>query len=105
MQPDLLQKYFANFISWVSWRRFLLMIAIVLATEFLVLVAAYFNHERDVLERLNIIGKTTISSAFLSQSHSNGRDLLLHGNVITRHSIVRGGALYRSGGRLVGVFG
>jgi PAS domain S-box-containing protein len=105
MQSDLLRNYYADFIGWISWRRSLLMIAIVLATECFVLVPAYFSHERDVLDRLSIVGKATISSTFLSQSHSSVRDLLLHGSVIARNSIVRGGALYRSGGQLVGVFG
>lgn len=105
MQRNLLLKYFADFISWISWRRSLLMIAIVLISEFVVLVPAYFSHERDVLDRLSIVGKATISSTFLSQSHSGMRDMLLRGDVIARHSIVRGGAIYQPGGKLLGKFG
>ncbi|NQU71386.1 MAG: PAS domain S-box protein, partial [Rhodospirillales bacterium] len=81
------------------------MIVIFLAAESVVLIPAYFSHQRDALDRLGVIGKATISSTLLSHSHASDRDTLLHLAVIVRHSIVRGGAIYRADGRLVGTFG
>lgn len=105
MRPDLIYQYFANFKRWMNWRRASLMIVVFLAAESAVLIPAYFSLERDALDRLGVIGKATISSTLLSHSHASDRDMLLRAAVMVRHSIVRGGAIYRADGRLVGTFG
>lgn len=105
MQSGLLYNYFRKFYPWISWRRALLMFATFLSVETVVLVPAYYYAEQDVLDRLGVIGKATISATFMSHSHASEWDFLLHGAVVARHSIVRGGALYRADGRLIGTFG
>ena len=105
MRADLFRGYSADFRRWINWCRSLLMIAKFLVAETIVLVPAYFSHRQDVLDRFAVIGTATISSTFLSHSHASGRDLLLYAGMMSDRSIVRGGAIYRADGSLVGTFG
>ncbi len=73
--------------------------------EAVILVPSYFNYERDLLLRLERVGRASFISAFRVQSHATERDLPIFGKLIARKGEVVGGSFHHPDGRYIGRFG
>ena len=80
------------------------MVSIVLV-EAVILVPSYKGYERDLLSKLRESGRATVTSGFKKYGTDSQRDLPLVGRLLTNDSYLRGGALYRPDGSLIGRFG
>lgn len=95
----------ASFKCRLCWRVALAVFFGIVVVEAVILIPLARDYERDLLVRLDHVGLATIRSGFLSNSHFKTRDLLIIGGALTRHSKIRGGALYKPDGSLLGTFG
>ncbi|MDA1089951.1 MAG: ATP-binding protein [Proteobacteria bacterium] len=77
----------------------------IIIIEAAILIPSYLNFERDLLVRLEHVGRASITSAFKVQSHAREQDLPFFGKLITRKREVVGGAFYRTNGQFIGKFG
>ncbi|NQU72069.1 MAG: hypothetical protein HQ514_16070, partial [Rhodospirillales bacterium] len=91
--------------SRLCWRITLAVFFAIFAVEAAILIPSYQNYERDLLTRLNDVGRTAMSTALVLHGNSNEKDLLLLGTGLTRISNVRGGAIYFGDGAPPQIFG
>ncbi len=91
--------------SRLCWRITLAVFFAIFAVEAAILIPSYQNYERDLLARLNEVGRTAMSTALALHSNSNAKDMLLLGVGLTRISNVRGGAIYFGKGAPPRIFG
>ena len=77
----------------------------IFVVEAAILVPSYQNYERDLLARLDEVGRTAAKTMFLMHGHSNPRDLKIAGATATRTSNLVGGAIYKTGWTPYTVFG
>ena len=73
--------------------------------EAVILIPSYHNYERDLLLRLEQVGRASIVSAFLAQETPNKRNLSALERAIVREKEVAGGRLYHPNGSIIGEFG
>lgn len=78
----------------------------ILAVEAIVLVPSYTNFQKDLLSRLEHVGRATAIAVLSLQAHSSDRDALINARVMAHNSNeIVGGALYDAEGTLIGTFG
>ena len=77
----------------------------IIVVEAAILIPSARNYERDLFVRLEHAGLASVKAGFLAQAHYSERNLLFLGELFSRNSDVRGGALYRDDGNLIGTFG
>ena len=81
------------------------MLVSIILVEAVILVPSYRGYERDLLSKLRESGRATVTSGFKKYGNDSQRDLPLVGRLLTNDSYLRGGALYRPDGSLIGRFG
>ena len=77
----------------------------ILIVEGIIVVPAYQRFRNDLLLRLDEAGRAAIISSQLLHAHGQLRNLLIAGTVLTRRTLVRGGAIYDQDGKFLGSFG
>jgi len=76
-------------------RRITLAISFAIFTvEAIILIPSYQNYERDLLGRLNNIGRTAMSAALVLHIGNNQSDVIRMGSGLIGVSKIRGGAIY-----------
>jgi PAS domain S-box-containing protein len=89
----------------LCWRITLAVFLAIFAVEAAILIPSYQNYERDLLARLNEVGRGVMLTALVMRGNNNERDLLITGTGLTGISNIRGGAIYFSDGAAPRVFG
>ncbi len=77
----------------------------ILIVEGIIVVPAYQQFRNDLLLRLDEAGRAAIISSQLLHAHGELRNLLIAGTILTRRTLVRGGAIYDQDGKFLGSFG
>ena len=77
----------------------------ILVVEAAILVPSYRNYERDLLDRLDNVGRTEILTLFRSNAQAAPDELLAKSEALIRSGSVRGGTLYAKNGAWQGEFG
>jgi PAS domain S-box-containing protein len=77
----------------------------IIVIEGAVLVPSARNYEGELIARLEEAGVAALSAAFRHYDHGHPPDALILGEALTGRSAVRGGALFRPDGALIGSFG
>ncbi len=98
-------RFWTQFRCRLCWRVSAVVFATIFAIEAAILFPSYRNHERDLLARLNEAGHAAMVSSIVTHGHSSDRDLLVFAGALTAVTKLRGGVLYRPGGKRIGVFG
>ena len=70
--------------------------------EAVILIPSYHNYERDLLLRLEQVGRASIVSAFLAHKTPNDRKMSALERAIVRDREVAGGRLYHPNGSIIG---
>ena len=86
-------------------RLFLVVILSIVAIETVILFPSYLSYRRDLEERLEHVGRTSVVMALKPRGDASERDLLIYAQMASRFSELTGGALYRPDGSLIGYFG
>lgn len=73
--------------------------------EAVILIPSYLNYERDLLLRLEQVGRASIISAFLAHETPNAGEMPAIERAIIREREVAGGRLYHPNGSVIGKFG
>lgn len=94
---------------WLGCRLSLRIAAYVLASvvvvEAVILLPSIRNYERDLLHRLEHVGRLQAISAYRANAHGSAGDLVLRGRLMLSPGGLLGGALYDGEGRQIGSFG
>ena len=77
----------------------------ILVVETVILVPSYYNYERDLLSRLEHVGRTEIVTLFRSNPSATPDELLALTHTLPKGSSVLGGVLYAPNGAWQGEFG
>ncbi len=77
----------------------------IIVVEAVILVPSYRNYERDLLTRLEHVGRAEIGTLFRSNPSATPDELLALSQALSRRGSVRGGTLYGRGGARLGAFG
>lgn len=80
-------------------------LASVVIVEAVVLLPSVRNYERDLLRRLEHVGRLQVISAYRANAHGSPGDLALRGRLMLSPGGMTGGALYDGSGRRIGSFG
>lgn len=80
-------------------------LASVVVVEAAILLPSVHNYERDLLRRLEHVGRLQVTSAYKASGHGDVQDLLRRGQLMLSPGGMIGGALYRTDERLIGTFG
>lgn len=95
--------------SWLNCRLCRRIAAFVLASvvvvEAAILLPSIHSYERDLLRRLEHVGRLQVISAYRANAHGTLDDLTLRGRLMLSPGGMLGGALYLSDGRQIGSFG
>ena len=83
----------------------LLVLVSILIIEGAILVPSYRNYERDLLLRLEHVGKAIVGAAMRSQGHGSKRQLLMAARLMVTLPQVAGGVIYGKDGNSIGAFG
>ncbi len=101
-----LRQYLREVLACRLCRNVALMVLIsILLVEGAILVPSYRNYERDLLLRLEQVGRAVISSALRGKGHHSDRDILLAARLMLAAPEIVGGAVHGEDDRLIGVFG
>ena len=90
-----------NLISKVTAAVFLSIVII----EAVILIPSYLNYERDLLLRLEQVGRASLVSGYMTHETPSNEEILGFGRNIIRDNEVIGGSVYDSNGTFVGSFG
>jgi len=88
----------------LCWRITLAVFVAIFVVEAVILVPSYQNYQRDLLARLDEVGRGAVTASFALDGGSD-RQLLDVGQTLTRVSRLTGGAIYTPGGTVIGTFG
>lgn len=77
----------------------------IIVVEAAILVPSYLNYERDLLTRLEHVGRAEIGTLFRSNPTATPDELLALSQTLSRDGSVRGGILYTRKGARLGAFG
>lgn len=80
-------------------------LATVIVVEAAILLPSVRNYERDLLHRLEDVGRLQAISAYRAAGYQDGHDFLLRGGLILTPCGLAGAALYGADGRRIGTFG
>ena len=89
----------------LCWRITIVVFISIFVIEAAILVPSYLNYERDLLARLDEVGRSTVVSGFALEAARGAEDPIAIASALTRSSKLRGGAIYGADGALLGVFG
>ncbi|MEE9139263.1 MAG: PAS-domain containing protein [Alphaproteobacteria bacterium] len=90
----------------LCWRVTLAVFVSIFVIEGVILIPSYHNYERDLLARLEQVGRATARSLFrLTPPQATVREILLSAENLIAGSSLKGGALYHVNGRFIGTFG
>ncbi len=82
-----------------------LVLASILIIEGAILVPSYHNYERDLLLRLDHVGRAIVSASLRGQGHHDKREALLSARLMLAAPQIVGGAIYDDAGVAIGDFG
>ena len=77
----------------------------IVVIEAVILIPSYLNYERDLLFRLEQVGRASLVSAYKAQQLAGENDLTVLGKAVLRRGQVVGGRIYHPDGRSLGDFG
>ncbi|MEE2970355.1 MAG: histidine kinase dimerization/phospho-acceptor domain-containing protein [Pseudomonadota bacterium] len=91
--------------SRLCWRITLVVFMAIFAVEAAILIPSYQNFERDLLARINDVGRNAMSAALVLHGNKSERDMSIIGSGLVRISNIRGGAIYFTDGAPPRIFG
>ena len=98
-------RFWTQFRCRLCWRVTAVVFAGIFAIEAAILIPSYRNYEGDLLDRLNETGHAAMVASIVTHGQPSDRDLLIIAGALTAATKLRGGVLYRPGGKRIGVFG
>ena len=79
--------------SRLCWRITLVVFMAIFAVEAVILIPSYQNYERDLLARINDVGRNAMSAALVLHGNKSERDMSIIGSGLVRISNIRDGAI------------
>jgi len=79
--------------SRLCWRIMLVVFMAIFVVEAAILIPSYQNYERDLLARINDVGRNAMSAALVLHGNNSERDMSIIGSGLVRISNIRGGAI------------